>query len=133
MDLKSLSFNLDSLEVKTPQGYFEKKEWVSNSDLSRLSAMERGANYTEPSRAIFEFGSAFDAMITEPEKYKPEDYNLQPHHFEQMEKIKELISISFSELTYQVEYYKEFATPHGTVQAKCKTDIEYNGYSKFNC
>jgi hypothetical protein len=109
--------------------YFAKTEWISNSYLSYLDCESKGLKYTEPPRGIFEFGSAFDALITEPATYKQEDYSLAPYHFEQMAKMKELLvrekSVLFTSNTaLQKEYYIPLVTPCGTVQAKCKTDLE---------
>lgn len=156
MDLKALSFNLDSLEVKTPQDlpktqrprpeYFTKVEWVSNSEMGKFDSLSKNLLIKDTPRYVFEFGSAFDALMTEKD-YKASDYDLQPFQFAQMDKMRELLIEEMpnlfgvnSSVTFQKEYYENLETPYGTIQAKCKTDIEqlyfnhsfeYNGDVSF--
>lgn len=132
MDLKKLSFNLDSLAVKQPQGYFEQKDFISNSDLSRYDALSRGKEYKEADRSIFEFGSALDCYITEPEKWDKAKFNLKEFQLEQIEKIaglfKERESLDGCELQKEV-YNDNFRFKDVAIKAKVKIDwLKYKDY-----
>lgn len=136
MDLVALSYNLASLEVKELQDlpkkefYFTQTDYVSNSDLSKLDAMSRGIKYHEPPQSVYEFGSAFDKLVTEPDKFSELDYNLEPHHFEQMRKMQFLINNEYDYLlsiaSKQKEYYERVCVDNSCIKARCKVDIEVN-------